>query len=231
MTISAVQEQSSILVEQPSAWSVLESLPGPVAVWSVWRHKLNRHYQAFKTAFLKPVPESALKFIPCINGCGCFHEVVRQSDGRMLGVCHCGACSPFTVLSNDIIPLALDWPKLARGLCAALRLEHKLARPRHCNTVQIGLFRMLPVLLTIQSSAGEFHQVLTALLAPLDQPFILLSPTTQFLTAAGRDRLQSVGAACFGLDALLDFGEDGSLTPLKNPAELFSRLRAQNHPP
>lgn len=230
MSIIVADEAPSIDIERSFAWSALESLPGPIAVWPVWRDHLLRHYSAFKAAFLKPVPESAVKFFPCINGCRCFHEVVRQSNGRMLGVCHCGACTPFTILPSDVIPFALDWPKLARGLSAALRLELKLARPRHCNTIQIGVFRTLPVLLTVQSSAGEFLQVLTAMLTQFDQSFILLSPTTRFLSAAGRDRLESRGAACFGLDALLDFGTDGSFTRLKNPAEVFSRLPVLNHP-
>lgn len=230
MSIIVADEDPSIHIEQSFAWSALESLPGPIAVWPVWRDNLQRHYPAFKASFLKPVPGSTVKFFPCIHGCPCFHEVVRQSDGRMLGVCHCGACAPFIVRPNDVIPLAPDWPKLGRSLCAALRLELKLARPRHCNTFQIGAFRTQPVLLTVQSSAAEFVQVLTALQAQLDQAFILLSPTTRLLSAAGRDRLESVGAACFGLENLLDFGTDGSLTLLRNPVELFGRLPVLNHP-
>ncbi|HWW02171.1 MAG TPA: hypothetical protein VNZ64_20895 [Candidatus Acidoferrum sp.] len=226
MTINSVHQQPLILKEQPAPWSFLESLPGPIAVWPIWRDNLERHYPAFKTAFLKPVPESPVKFVPCIDGCRCFHEVVRQADGSMLGVCRCGACSPFGLLPDDIIPLVLNRPKLARALCAALRLQYKLTRPGRYNTFQIGPFQTLSVLLTVQSSAGEFLHVLTALLARLNEPFILLSPTTQFQTAAGRDLLQSVGAACFGLDALLDFGEEGSLTPLKSAAELFDQLPA-----
>jgi hypothetical protein len=62
------------------------------------------------------------------------------------------------------------------------------------------------------------------LLARLNEPFILLSPTTQFLTAAGRDLLKSVGAACLGLDALLNFGEDGSLTPVKSSVKHLAQL-------
>lgn len=205
-------------------WSFLESLPGPIAVWPIWRDNLHRHYPAFKSAFLKPAPEATVKFVPCITGCRCFHEVVRQPDGSMLALCRCGACSFFTVLPDDIIPLTLDWPKLARALAAALGLQPKLARPGPYNTFQLGLYQTLPVLLTVQSSTSEFLHALTALLGRLDQPFILLSPTTQFFTAGGRELLQSVGAACFGLDALLDFAEDGSFTRLINPADLFAQL-------
>ena len=205
-------------------WSFLESLPGLRAVWPIWRDNLYRHYEPFKTAFLKPVPEDPVKFVPSIARCGVLHEVVTQPDGSMLAVCTRGRCDAYTVLPDDIIPLELDWPKFSRALAATLRLEPKFARAAPYHTFQIGIFNHLPVLLTVQSCTGHLLHALTALIGQLNQPFIVLSPTTAFLTAPARTLLQSVGAACFGLDSLVDFREDGSLVTLTDPAALFRQL-------
>ena len=210
-------------------WPVLESLPGPLAAWITWRDRLAPCYDAFKAAFLKPVPDSPLESVPCylgVQGCGCEHHVVPAPNGTLHGLCHCGHCESFTVLPEDLIPLDLDWPRLARALCAALGLPYKFARPGPYNTFQIGRFETLPVLLTVQSSAGEFLHVLTALVAKLNQPFILLSPTAKHHTPAARQLLQSIGAACFPLENHVAFDPKSGQLSTSNfdPSTAFGEI-------
>src|SRR5258706_7592471 len=84
-------------------WQYLESIPGPSAVWPVWRDRLRAKYAYFKAAFLRAAPEHSVKFFQCVN-CGCAHEVVRWPDGRVMAECRChpGRCDSFGITPEDL---------------------------------------------------------------------------------------------------------------------------------
>ena len=113
-------------------WLSLESVPGGVAFPTSWKLRLGPDFDAFKSLFLKPQSADLADFVPCPWNCGCFHKVVPQDNGTLLGLCQCAAraCDDYTVLPEERIPLELDWTKLARLLCRAFGLQPSASTPR-----------------------------------------------------------------------------------------------------
>src|SRR5260370_30707087 len=101
-----------------------------------------------------------------------------------------------------MIPLELDWTKVARVLCRAFGLQAKSVKHGLYNTLQLGAWSVdaLPVILTLSSSRPEFLNAIAVLVARLGQPFILLGPTKRHLSLAAKELLAKSGAAFFALE-------------------------------
>jgi hypothetical protein len=83
------------------------------------------------------------------------------------------------------------------------------------------------VILTIPQNAIGLRQVIAELVARLHRPFILLLPTTQFVTAASQELLGRSGAEFFALADSLRIGFNGRLEPVRPPGELFAQFTPQ----
>jgi len=211
-----------------SPWSCLETVPGPSAVWTVWKESLGANYESFKSAFLQGTSDRPVKFFPCLWRCGCSHEVIRRDDGRLFAECRCKPrrCDGFGLSREDIIPWEVNWSKLGRGLCTALGLTPKTARLGLYNTQQIGCWSAdaVPVILTIQAHDREFLHTVSALVGRIGKPFILVAPTGQHLGSSARELLETAGAVFLPLDAYTIFKEDGALEPTKGVRELLDQV-------
>jgi hypothetical protein len=140
--------------------------------------------------------------------------------------CNPGRCDSFGVTPEDLSPLELNWSKLGRALCAALKLSSKPVRLGVYNTEQIGSWsaEAVPVILTVQSHQGEFFHAVSALVARVGKPFILFAPTSHLVSATARELLGASGSVFLPLDAYVIFNEDGTLEAGRAPEELFGQV-------
>jgi hypothetical protein len=75
--------------------------------------------------------------------------------------------------------------------------------------------------------AYPLHSVIAQLALRLRQPYILFSPTNDFIDADCQELLANASAAFFPLDATVQLTAQGTLTPSKSPGELFARFTPQ----
>jgi hypothetical protein len=212
-------------------WSSLESIPSQRAVSAVWREYLGDAFDELKLAFLQTMPDRRAESVPCPHRCGCWHRVLASDESPLLAVCQCPTwdCDDFPLSPEDIVLWQLSWPKLRRALVAALNLDSKIADFGLRHTGQIGSWSAdaVPVILTIPQNALVLRQVIAELVARLHRPFILLLPTTQFVTAASQELLARSGAEYFALADNLRIGFNGRLEPVRPPGELFAQFTPQ----
>lgn len=211
-------------------WSVLESIPSLLATRTEWRRQLGPHYEAFEMLCLQPA-DYRVRRVRCPRGCGCDHLVVARHAGEALGICTCAPprCPDLPLTSEDVSTLEVSLPRLGRALCRGLGLATRQASLGLPGTLQIGAWSVavVPVIFTVQSQAATFHTVLAELVGRLQQKFILLTPTTDFLDARGLELLHSCGAACFALHDTVTIADSGVLRPTVAPGELFAAFTPQ----
>lgn len=230
----------------PSAggfWNALESIRGQCAVAGVWQRHLGGQFELFCRSYLTRRPELAVSY-PCPHGCGCAHAVMGPLDcpppGSAPGgalpdplpaVCQCEDpdCPDLLLRADDLACWELDWTRLARALRRALLLEPKPSDFGDRHTRQIGSWscESVPVLLTIQTRAGDFRGAVALLTARLRRRFILLAPTTRFADAAALELLGNCGAALFGLDSQVELAASGQLHPRCAPGDLFRSFQPE----
>jgi hypothetical protein len=145
----------------PAFWLALETVPGGLALPTIWMHKLDFEFDSFKSLFLKPRPDELADFVPCPWKCGCFHKVVLDVSGCLYGVCQCAnpRCDTYTVVHSERIPLELDWSKMARVFSRAFGLTMTKAKLGLFNTLQIALWS--PAARSPESRSAEFYSAVS----------------------------------------------------------------------
>lgn len=211
-------------------WSVLESIPTLLASQTEWRRQLGPCYEAFEMLCLQPTPYRVRR-VRCPHGCGCDRLVVTRHANEAIGVCTCTppSCPDVPLAPEDISTLEVSTGRLGRALCKAfgLAIRHTpLAVPGTC---QFGAWSVaaVPVILTVQVQRAAFHAAIAELVAQLRQPFILFTPTMDFLDARCLGMLRNCGAACFALQDHVALTESGALRPMVQPGELFAPFTPQ----
>ena len=213
---------------KPLFGHALEEILGLSAVPSLWRSELRHDYDTFGASFLEPKTYTVIS-LPCPTGrCGCWHKVAPQADGLFIGTCQCNPrrCPDLHLSTADVTPLKLNWPKLGRAIARALGCATKILDLPIPNTMQVGAWSTdaVPVILTIQQDEYNLQSVISHLHTRLDRPFILLSPTTDNLDAAGQELLAHARAGFFALDTIVRPTEHGTFLPLVTPGDLFIKF-------
>ena len=179
--------------------------------------------------FLVPTDERA-ESVPCRDQfpCECHHRVVEHEPTRIMAACQCdeGGCRAFPIEPKDIAVWRADVRRLGREIASALQCQVKESEVDVRGAWQIGAFggESLPVILMIQASRSRFEQALMELVLKLGKPFVVLSPTSDFLTANGQSMLARVNAGFFGLGSVVEVMESGRLVAPKKAGEIFSRF-------
>jgi hypothetical protein len=224
-------------------WSFL-TLPGLIAVPAVWSQYLGAAYPAFRKLCLQQ-DNWYVESYPCPRECGCWHQVILHPDRTaptganarcqcaQLGIRPVSDCPNFALTLTEINPLKLNQPKLAREICRALSLNSRLVELAPDNTIQIGSWSAdaVPVALTFQNDYVDLENVVAQLGMRLQRPFILLAPTTELVTAECNELLAHAKSALFGLDSIVTLTDQGTLTPMKSPGELFIQFNPQSRDP
>jgi len=207
-------------------WKTLEDIRGLSAVPATWRAHLAGSFATFGAAFLQPETTTVLS-VPCPRECGCWHYVIPQ-NGSFIGRCQCEPpnCADLQLTHTDVTALQLNRPKLARAIARAIGCETKTSTIPLPNTQQIGSWsaEAIPVILTIQANEYELRHVIAELGQRFQRPFILFSPTSDNIDAAGQELLAHTRAAFFGLDSTVRIMQNGDLQPIKPPTELLARF-------
>jgi hypothetical protein len=168
-----------------------------------WKLQLGPDLENFTTLFLRARPGVA-DFVPCPWKCGCSHKVVPRSNGTLAGICQCtrADCDEYTVLPEERITWELDWPKIGKTLCRPFGLNFKMAKLGLYHTIQIGSWsrESIPAVFTIATSQSELMHTVTALVARLNRPFILLAPTAKHVGLAAQELLSTLGAIFIPLE-------------------------------
>jgi hypothetical protein len=141
-------------------------------------------------------------------------------------VCACDPpnCEDFAVTLAEATLLELNWSRLGRALCGALKCDARDTDLGVAGARQIGAFlaAAVPVVLSIQDDREDFRQALAGVAARLGRPFIFLVPTSGFMDAVGLDMLRGARAAFFDLQTNVLLTPSGVLQAKESPMELFS---------
>ncbi len=210
----------------------LDMVPGGSALPTIWKRQLGADFEIFSSLFLRTRPDETAQSVPCPWNCGCSHKVVLQGNGTLHGMCQCEsqACGTYTVMPDEMVPLELDWSKLAHVLCQAFGVQEKVVKLGLYNTLQLGAWSAdaVPVILTLASSRPEFLNTIAVLVARLGQPFIVFAPTNRHLGLAAKELLANTGAAFFALEDHLLLQSSSSteleLTCTVPPEKLFAQV-------
>jgi hypothetical protein len=209
-------------------WRCVESLPGLVAVPAWWRAGLDGEFEAVRDAFLRVRPGQSARYVPCPVQCGCSHEVVRQDDGRIVGVCRCEEwnCDDIPLREEDVVLLELNWSRLGRAIATAFECEPKESDLGLYNVRQVGAFggAALPIVLSIQHEPEHFLYALGQVALRLREGFVVLAPTGRFYDARAQELLGNAKAGFFDLESHLSVLGSGRLHAAKTGGELFTRF-------
>jgi hypothetical protein len=206
----------------PVFWNALYLVPAGSALPTVWLQHLNlRHldpeFETFKSLFLRAMPGPPADAVPCPWGCNCYHKVVPQDNGTLLGVCQCDPkrCGDYTVTAYERVTWEIDWSKLANSLCQAFSLEPKTAKLGFHNTRQIGAWSpdAVPVILTLAGNHAELFNIATQLVSRIGKPFILLAPNSKHLSPAAKELLNHIGALFVSLADHVGLGDSRRQAP------------------
>lgn len=208
-----------------SLWQCLEDVHDLVAVSVTWRNGLAGSFDIVRATFLRSRMGRA-KYFPCPKECGCAHEVIEHSDGALVAVCRCEPwnCEDIPLAQADVMLLQLNWSKLGRAIVKALGCDSKEAAVGLPGTTQVGSFgsAALPLVLTIQNDSDSFRRVVAELVARLRNGFILLAPTSRFLSGPCLELLAHAKAGFFDFESLVVLLPSGALHAPKSAGELFS---------
>ena len=210
-----------------SEWSVLETIPGLIALPGVWRQRFGDAFEPMKDLILRECPSLA-QLLPCPRGCGLAHDIICRPDGSLVATCGADPNQPRDILltPTEITPWEVSWSKLGHALFEILELHGKSAPLPLPNTLQIGAWSAdgVPVILTVQVCGATFRRVVAELVARLQRRFILLAPTSYHCDAPCQELLAHARAAFFPLETTVLLSENRHLRTTRPPGELFAQI-------
>ena len=205
-------------------WQCLERVRGLGAVAEEWRRGLGDDFDVFREAFLLETTRSARSH-PCLNGCGCSHEV---PPGSRVAVCQCDPadCEDFEVAEADLLIWDLNCSSLGQALGRALGSTRRVEPAGVGGVWDVGELRgsSVRVLLSIQGTADEFRGAVAEISGQRMGPFLLIAPTGTFLSVASRQLLAGAGAKFLDLETHFGLNANGTLSANKQALDLVSAL-------
>ncbi len=211
-------------MRQNSFWSACEEIPGATAVEAEWRIKAGSGYETAK-AFLKPRQELACCY-PCTSRppCTCHHRVVDHGGGSIVAVCVCEGqgCRNEQLTKTDLVIYELNTRKLCDAIGQALSLAvisavitqgvvdfSPIINTTHVGYDQPTMGYSFPVYLTVQNDSDAFYSVVTTLVATNETPFVLVTPTPDWITPGIRSLVALRKSLLLTVPDVLLFSETG----------------------
>src|ERR1039457_1139151 len=227
-SLSSSNPQPSTLNSQLSTkWSVLETIPGLIALPGVWRQRFGAAFEPMKDLILQESPNLA-QLLPCPRGCGLAHDIICRPDGSLAATCGADPNQPWDILLTpaEITPWEVSWSKLGHALFEVLELRGKPAPLPLPNTLQIGAWSAdgVPVILTVQVCGATFRRLVAGLVARLQRRFILLAPTSYHCNAPCQELLAHARAVFFPLETTVLLSDNRRLRTTRPPGELFAQF-------
>ncbi len=200
-------------------WRVLEETPVLTGVTAAWREAAGEDFDIL-AKFLQPMAEFATTY-PCpeTSGDGCPRGVVVHGPEDIVAVCRQAprSCEAMTLTRADIIAYELDLPKLAHRLRTAFGLTDAispmpvdgLTRTCHLGDVRPAPGSDFPVYVTVQYDSEMLTELVERLCARETRRYVLLTPTSNLLAPACRDRLSARRCVVLGLSECVGIDPEG----------------------
>ncbi len=216
-------------------WSGLEAVPGLAGVSAEWEDVWGGE-AAIGRLFLRSTGRLATCY-PCSSpgGDGCPRGVVIHGEDDIVAVCRATprGCNDIPLTRDQIVIRELDRKALGLATTSALTFTtaFESAKGPAPSTARIG-WHHLPggkraaVYLTIQHEPQAFAAALSQMLAAVDLPFILASPTARFCRPDSAELLRRAGILLLPLDDCLAWDETGRLVATDRAKALLADFEA-----
>jgi hypothetical protein len=189
-------------------WNSLETLSTEAALLVEWQDALGEDFPSARV-FLRPTQQQAESY-PCQqpNVCGCRHRVGFESEDDVSALCDCdeAGCETISLRATDLIIHSLNGDMLAAAIRQAFQFD-ELANVQceESRSRLVGRFgvRLSRVLFYVPISEGGLLKEIDRLCAEFPDPFVLLTPTSQFCTPIVQRALRRQGCAQMALCGVL----------------------------
>ena len=214
-------------------WQSLEAVSGQSDILSEWQRNTGEDFDLSRY-FLRPTDRRALVFrCPTPGGEGCPRRVVVHDNGDIVAACANTdwGCDNVSLTESDIIVHTLDRYALSTAVAECLDLQpafseiygHKIL---FCIGEDIPFpGKRFSVFMILPRNPEGLREAVISLLALMDGPFIILTPTGRHLEADIASLLARVGAVHLPLVDILGVNGDGLLEALSPPYEIMRDFR------
>ncbi|MDW8356219.1 MAG: hypothetical protein RMK57_17000 [Bryobacterales bacterium] len=203
-------------------WRALESIPGLLDVPAFWEHYCGEDF-ALIQPYLLPTDVFGHQY-PCPRyprDSECPRRIVDYGDGEFAAICRHSHqfCERIPLTPKDALIHTIDVARFAGALAPALKIRPQKIR-EFCGLREIGVSiapstRNCPAFLAIVNSVGQLQRFLHELLLSHPTPFILLAPTSKFLTADHLRLLDRHKSQVVSLEETVGVDDDGHFVPLQ----------------
>ncbi len=223
----------------PQLWSILEQSPGLSNIMPEWQRRLDTTFEVARHWF-RPTNRRGTTF-PCQSpgANGCHMRVVEHSNDNIVAVCNDEDpyCDRIQLSPADIIVHDLDLRTLASIVAQVFDFSPEFAPVEGLyQTFLVGKIqpigsRRFPIFLTIQGDKANMKDAAVCLLAKIDTPFVLLSPTGKSVDKEMADLLARHKSRFILLEDILVWDEvNGSLTGTEAAPGLLADFVTQAAP-
>lgn len=207
-------------------WRALESIPGLQDVPAWWEHFCGDESPLIQP-YLLPTNVFGHRY-PCPRyprDAECPRRIIDYGDGEFAAICQHRHqfCERIPLTPKDALIHALDLAKLAATLAPILKIRPQKLQ-EFCGLKQIGVSiapatRNCPAFLAVVNSVDQLQRFLHELLLLHPTPFLLLAPTSTFLTADHLRLLDRHKSHLVSLEEAVGVDDGGRFVPLQTASE------------
>lgn len=207
-------------------WRALESIPGLLDVTAWWAHSCGDDFPVIRP-YLIPTDVFGHRY-PCPRyprDHECPRRIIDYGDGEFAAICRHSHqfCERIPLAPKDALIHTIDMAKFGGALAPALKIRPQKLRDfgglREIGVSIAPATRNCPVFLAIVTSADQLQRSLHELLLSHPTPFLLLAPTSRFLTADHLRLLDRHKSHFISLEEAIGVDGDGRFVPLQPAGE------------
>ncbi len=207
-------------------WRALESIPGLLEVPAWWEHFCGDDFPVIQPHLL-PTDVFGHRY-PCPRyprDGECPRRIVDYGDCEFAAICRHSHqfCERIPLTPKDALIHAIDMAKFAGALAPALKIRPQKLRDfggvREIGVSIAPATRNCPVFLAIVTSMDQLQRSLHELLLSHPTPFLLLAPTSRFLTADHLRLLDRHKSHFVSLEETVGVDDGGRFVPLQPASE------------
>ncbi len=207
-------------------WRALESIPGLLEVPAWWEHFCGDDFPVIQPHLL-PTDVFGHRYpCPCYPRDGeCPRRIVDYGDCEFAAICRHSHqfCERIPLTPKDALIHTIDMAKFAGALAPVLKIRPQKLRDfggvREIGVSIAPATRNCPVFLAIVTSMDQLQRSLHELLLSHPTPFLLLAPTSRFLTADHLRLLDRHKSPFVSLEEAVGVDSDGRFVPLQPAGE------------
>lgn len=207
-------------------WRALESIPGLLDVPAWWEHFCGDDFPVIQP-YLRPTDVFGHRY-PCPRyprDSECPRKIVDYGDGEFAAICRHPHqfCGRVPLTPKDALTQTLNLDKFTAALAPVLKIRAQKVR-QFCGLSEIGASiapatRNCPAFLAIVTSVDQLQRRLHELLLSHPTPFLLLVPTSTFLTADHHRLLERHKSLFVSLEETVGVDDGGRFAPLQAVGE------------